>query len=289
MAENYLNSVNLNSNSDFPYLCMDVEKGKSVPEPLGFHIMHWHEDFQFIYVFAGEVYLYTLDQTKIIPAGQGVFLNKGVVHLVSASPDRHYKSFLFPERLVSFYPGCPASRYVKRIASCEQITCIQLKPATRWQQKILDTLKRLSDIDTGAAACYEYEILSLLAVLWLELAKNLSVPDTSVHDPTVNRMQAFLRYIQAHYTEELTLDDLAASAGVSKSECLRCFKLSVQDTPYHYLLEYRLQVAAELLTTSMLTIGEVSQAVGFQSQSHFGKLFQERTGFSPKEFRATHK
>ena len=69
MLGDYLNSVNLNAGQDFPYLCMDVENGKSVPEPPGFHVMHWHEDFQFIYVLAGELYLHTLNRTRVVPAG----------------------------------------------------------------------------------------------------------------------------------------------------------------------------------------------------------------------------
>ena len=63
----------------------------------------------------------------------------------------------------------------------------------------------------------------------------------------------------------------------------------MQDTPYHYLLEYRLQVAADFLTTSAFTVGEIAQAVGFQSQSHFGKLFKKQTGYSPRDFRAKQK
>ncbi len=286
MAEDYPNSVNLNSGG-FPYLCMDIEKGRSIPEPSGFQVMHWHEEFQFIYVLAGEVYLHTLDQTKIIPAGQGAFLNKNVVHLVSATPDGHYKSFLFPERLVSFYPGCPAVKYVKRIGSCPQITCVQLTPALAWQKNILETLNRLADVTPASSACYEFEVLTLLSTLWLELVKNLAVPTTPTHDLTVGRMELFLRYIHEHYAEDVTLEDVARSAAVSKSECLRCFKLSMQDTPYHFLLEYRLQRAAELLRDSALPIGEVAQAVGFSSQSHFGKLFRERIGCSPREFRAS--
>lgn len=289
MRNDYLNSVNLNTGQDFPYLCMDVENGKSVPEPPGFHIMHWHEDFQFIYVLAGELYLHTLTQTKMVPTGQGVFLNKNVVHMVSASASCHYKSILFPEQLVSFYPGCPAAKYVKRIASCQQITCLQFDAANSWQERVLVRLKQLSEIDSAAAACYEYEVLTLLAAIWLELAQNISVPAAPVHDMVVHRMHIFLNYIKEHYAEAITLGDLAQSAMVSKSECLRCFKLSMQDTPYRYLLKYRLQMAAVLLTDSALPIGEVAQAVGFQSQSHFGKLFKEQTGYSPKDFRGKQK
>lgn len=285
VLDDYLNSVNLNAGQDFPYLCMDVDNGKSVPEPPGFHVMHWHEDFQFIYVLAGELYVHTLDQTVVVPAGQGVFLNKNVVHLVSASASCHYKSILFPEHLVSFYPGCPAAKYVSRIANCRQITCLQFDAALPWQGSVLAQLDRLSHIDPASTACYEYEVLTLLAALWLELAQNISVPNAPAHDMVVHRMQIFLNYIKEHYAEAITLSDLAQSAGVSKSECLRCFHLSMQDTPYHYLLTYRLHAAADLLTNSALSVGEVAQAAGFQSQSHFGKLFKEQTGYSPKDFR----
>ena len=61
------------------------------------------------------------------------------------------------------------------------------------------------------------------------------------------RMQQFLRCIEQRYPEDLTLEDIAQSASVSKSECLRCFQMTLQTTPYKYLMEYRLSKAAELL------------------------------------------
>lgn len=46
---NYINSVNLNADSDFPYLVLDVVGDQSYPRNPGFQVMHWHEDLQFIY------------------------------------------------------------------------------------------------------------------------------------------------------------------------------------------------------------------------------------------------
>ncbi len=60
-------------------------------------------------------------------------------------------------------------------------------------------------------------------------------------------MSIFLQYIEQHYQEEMTLETLAKSANVNKSECLRCFKTTLQTTPYKYLMEYRLSKAADLL------------------------------------------
>lgn len=51
--EDFINSVNLNINTDFPYLVLDVINDKSYPRNPGFQVMHWHEDLQFIYVLNG--------------------------------------------------------------------------------------------------------------------------------------------------------------------------------------------------------------------------------------------
>lgn len=51
----FINSVNLNAGSDFPYLVLDVVNEQSYPRNPGFQVMHWHEDIQFIYVLDGEI------------------------------------------------------------------------------------------------------------------------------------------------------------------------------------------------------------------------------------------
>ncbi len=78
----YINSVNLNANSDFPYLVLNIENGMSYPLNPGFRVMHWHEDLQFIYVLEGTVRIKTLEQEEILSAQEAIFINKNVVHLV---------------------------------------------------------------------------------------------------------------------------------------------------------------------------------------------------------------
>lgn len=285
MTQEYLNSVNLNSQDPFPYLCMNSENGRTFPEPPGFRVMHWHEDFQFIYVLQGELYVHTLNKTITIPAGNGVFLNQNVVHLILASSDCRYKSFLFPKKLISFYPGCPTAKYVEQIAECVQITCFQLSQIVPWHNCVLAKLKQLAELEINPPKFYEYEVLVLLSEIWLEFLRNLDVPEITKRNETQKRIYLFLKYIECHYAEDITLEILAQSAGVSKSECLRCFKLSLQNTPYQYLTEYRLLKATELLLHTTSSIGEICEAVGFHSQSHFGKVFKEKTGYAPLKYR----
>ena len=59
----------------------------------------------------------------------------------------------------------------------------------------------------------------------------------------------------------------------------------MQTTPLKYLMEYRLQKAAELLATTDEAIGTIAMNAGFRQSSHFGKCFRQKTGYSPREYR----
>lgn len=281
----YPNSINLKAESNFPYLVLDATDKSSEPTPPGFHIMHWHDDFQLIYVLLGSVSLKTLYHTHIIHKGEAVFINKNVVHQLQGTHECHYKSFVFPEYLVEFYPGGPAKKYITTLANNEQFLTYLFSECSTWHKNVLDLLENLIALEGTDSPAYEYEVLVHLSRLWLEIIKNINPPVGDEKPELAVRMQKFLWCIEQHYGEDLSLDELAKSANVSKSECLRCFKLTMQTTPYRYLMEYRLSKAAELLKSSDESIGNIADSVGFRQISHFGKCFKEKTGVSPREYR----
>lgn len=91
--------------------------------------------------------------------------------------------------------------------------------------------------------------------------------------------------MEARYSEALSLSDLADAAHVSVSELGRDFRARLGTTPWRYLTEYRLDRAARLLRATKLPVATVAARTGFASPSHFGKLFRERTGLSPRAYR----
>ena len=282
----YINSVNLNAGSDFPYLVLDVWGDQSYPRNPGFQVMHWHEDLQFIYVLEGEIEIKTLDTSTRIKKDGGVFINKNVIHLVNNTTSScHYNSFIFPDYFLKFYFGSPAAAFVERIAGKDELPICCFPEEIDWCKPILSALSSLADLENRKTEFYTYEVLCLLSTLWLEVCRNIQLTGKTADTIIGVRMQKFLQYISEHYGEDISLDRLADSANVSKSECLRCFKSSMQTTPYKYLTEYRLSKAAELLKNSDEPIGTISSSVGFRQISHFGKCFKEKTGFSPRDYR----
>lgn len=282
----YINSTNLNEHTDFPYLVLNVVNENIYPRNPGFRVMHWHEDLQFIYVIDGTVTIRTLEQMEILHAGEGIFINKNVVHLVEKIESCNYKSFLFPDSFLSFYLGSPAAKLTAAITNNRQISLIALRKETDWTCNILALLKELVSLENNKTGLYCYEVLVTLSRLWLVMLQNIDIPANPADNTVSKRMQLFLQYIEANYEEEITLEALANSACVSKSECLRCFRKALQTTPYRYLLDFRLSKAAKLLAETDLPVSEITRRTGFHSQSYLGKCFKEKMGCTPKDYRA---
>jgi AraC-like DNA-binding protein len=91
----------------------------------------------------------------------------------------------------------------------------------------------------------------------------------------------------AHYSELLTVADLAKVAGLSKAHFSREFLRTFGEAPHQYLLTRRLERAAELLRTTDWSVARVCHAVGLGSLGSFTTSFRRVFGLSPTAYRAT--
>lgn len=92
----------------------------------------------------------------------------------------------------------------------------------------------------------------------------------------------------ARYAEPLTVDDLAAAAGLSRAHFSRAFRRAFGESPHQYLLTRRLERAAALLRTTDRSVAEVCLAVGLQSLGSFTTSFKRMFGMTPTAYRAAH-
>ncbi len=282
--DTFLNSINLNADSDFPYLVLDFFNGRIEPRTPAFRVMHWHEDLQFLLVTRGTVNIRTLDKSIRLPEGSGAFINKNTAHQVLPDESAGYNCFIFPERFVGFYPGSPAMELNSHIIGNANLPILELFPDGDWRGRVLSIMRRLLSLERDKSAFYPYKVLCALSSAWSEILCNAAPPEGPAGASEM-RIRGFLRFIADHYGEDISLSDIAGSEHVSESECLRCFRGAMQTTPYRYLTEFRLSRAAELLRNTDDSINEIASAAGFRQPSHFGKCFREKTGLSPREYR----
>ncbi len=92
----------------------------------------------------------------------------------------------------------------------------------------------------------------------------------------------------ARYFEPLGVDDLAASAGLSRAHFSREFKRAFGESPHAYLLTRRLERAAALLRTTDRSVADICLSVGLQSIGSFTTSFSRTFGCSPTAYRAAH-
>ena len=285
MDRRYPESVNLNADTDFPYLVLDADARHSDPKPPGFRVMHHHEDIQLILVLEGTVEFRTLKKVRFLRAGEGVFINRGTVHQVLPKADGHYNSFLFPEKLVGGYAGSANEALARRLTRAEGTPSVPLSPAVPWQAEILNALQRLSEARKMPSPLYPMIVTRELIGIFVLLLENIRPETKPALGGRETRLQRVLLMIERRYAEKITLDDMCEAANVSRSALLRDFKDILSTTPQRYLEDLRLKKAASLLKDTAMPVGEIAAAVGYDAASHFGKRFRKAVGMTPREYR----
>ncbi|MEV4320113.1 AraC family transcriptional regulator [Actinocrispum sp. NPDC049592] len=135
--------------------------------------------------------------------------------------------------------------------------------------------KALAD---GAPSLYADSIAQALAAHLLYGLRG----EGTMGDRTVRKLTT---YMKEHLHEEVSLDDLAAQANLSKFHLLRMFKAATGFTPHRYLVDLRMHHAAQLLRESPLSVLQVAIACGYRSPGQFAAAFRRVHGVSPLAYR----
>ena len=92
-------------------------------------------------------------------------------------------------------------------------------------------------------------------------------------------------YLDAHYTEEISLNDLARQYSYSPSHLIRSFHQAYGASPMQYLKKLRIEHASQLLLHSDATIQSVGEMVGLRIPSYFIRVFKQEIGITPAQYR----
>ena len=177
-------------------------------------------------------------------------------------------------------------KYVRPIIDSSKIEVIPLYPDDPLQKEILQKIRQafdLSDEEWG----YEFQIREALTQIWMQLFENArSLMETNKINRNGNeQMKQMMIYIHERYQHRIRVEEMAEAAHISKRGCFRLFQENLHMTPVEYIQSYRLQIACQMLAKGEESITEIANQCGFGSSSYFGKLFRERFGRTPLEYR----
>lgn len=100
-----------------------------------------------------------------------------------------------------------------------------------------------------------------------------------------SRIKTALEYIEGHFAEGISLQDLVHTTNLNATQLICLFKRTTGHTPYAYVVHRRVQAAASMLRHSRTAISEIALAVGFYDQQQMSHAFKRYLGCTPKSLR----
>lgn len=291
-ADDYMKEKKSHGNPEYPIAIYHVDLHSLY---MGFVRWHWHEELEIDVVTQGRMTCRIGDETILLEAGDAICINQNVLHSLHPVDEEPGKF-----DAIVFHPSILFG-YGKTYLSVKYLTPITCKTGFRYflinreytrfegMTALLDELVRTND---SAGAGYELITKSCLCRFWVYLLEEF--PSSSVPDKKESLSLSELRardaalFIERHYQEPITLDEIAAAIHVSKSECCRCFKKALHSTPFEYLMRYRISMASVKISQDaqrQMSFSELATTVGFNNVSYFNKVFKSTLGCTPTEYR----
>lgn len=252
--------------------------------------MHWHDEFEIIFVIKGKLFIQVGPKRLCLSENSAVFINSGCLHSVESVSNGSgiLRSIVIHPKLIG---GNIDSVFwqdlIMPFVENEKLSYIILDTSTYWHNCVIEYMKTAWDVITCEPYDYENYSRYLLSKSFRILIDN-SVKTTSsnkVNTLTNTRMKQLIQYIEEHYFEDITTQILMEQISSSESVLLRCFKQTVGTSPMRFILDYRIEKASSMLLTTMKKSCEIAIECGFNDFSYFTKVFRQKKGITPVEYR----
>ena len=132
---------------------------------------------------------------------------------------------------------------------------------------------------------------AFMEILIIRLMRNtdLAVPAKPTISVGNRQCASVRRYIDLHFKEPLSLDQLAEEAHMNKYHLAHAFKKEYGISPINYMISKRVEKSKHLLAETDLSTSQIAQLLGFSSLSYFSQVFNRTQNISPKEYRKSQK
>ena len=255
-------------------------EGKHVP-------IHWHNDLEINLLREGEAFFQVYQKNYRVRPGEGFLLNRNVPHSCSSLGNAHvrYSTILVrPDFLYGDFGSDVERNCFRPFLQNSAVPCIHLTGAEGKETEIIQKLNQVEEAFDQKAFCYELKIKGLLCeafgMLLYEHRQELTkfVPANQLE---LERLEIMLNYLNTHFAEVISLQELADQIHLSKEVCCRLFKKMTGKTITRYLEEYRANKSLHLVQSGQYSMTQIAEIVGFSNPSRFASAFCRRFGCNP--------
>lgn len=248
----------------------------------------------------------------LLSEGETILINGNLLHSytrITEAPDCICPNILFSGTLIAPVSSDIYNKYLFPILYHSELPYIVFTPDIEWHQQILKTLfsiytlmskygaegyylKNPDDFlpkDKVASECFELEVLQNLCHIFCLLYSHkdelprINLPKSELSSQV--RIKVMIEYIESHFFEKISIEKIASSANISRSEADRCFQKYCHISPMKYVIRHRIEYAKLLLGSTPLSVKEIGFQCGFQDTSYFVKTFHKHMGITPSEYK----
>ena len=258
-------------------------EGKNVP-------IHWHNDLEINLIREGEAVFQVYQKSYRVRTGEGFLLNRNVPHSCSSPGNEHvrYSTILVrPDFLYGDFGSDVERKCFQPFLQNSAIPCIHLTGFDENGKEILQKLNQVEKAFDRKRFCYELKIKGLLCeafamILYGHRQELTKFVPANLQE--LERLEKMLNYLNMHFTEVISLQDLADQVHLSREVCCRFFKKMTGKTITGYLEEYRTNKSFSLVQSGQYSMTQITEMVGFSNPSRFASAFRKQFGCNPGEY-----
>ncbi|OXM13609.1 AraC family transcriptional regulator [Paenibacillus herberti] len=250
---------------------------------------HWHNHIELLQFRSGHAVI----EVNYVPieAGPGdiMVFNSNDIHMgILQSESVEYDILIADLTLLqSQSPDAAETKYITPMAQNRILFRNQISGDAR----LTAILDQLAEEFRTRQSGFELSVKSLLYGMLTELLRgyvDLRLTENESHTRLRNleRFEPIFHYIETNYTDDITVDDLAARASLSRFHFSRLFRQLTGRTVTDYVNRIRINKSEYLLRSSEKTIAEIAMAAGYNDLSYFSRTFRKYRGYAPSEVRS---
>ena len=254
---------------------------------------HVHPEYELNLLLHGKRRMLVGNRSYIIEEGTLVLVDSNRIHrsdVVEGDPNAYYERIILyiskdkVEKYDSIFPELEMGSFFRQYDGI-----YVLSPGERQRaMQMFDTVRQ--ELDSGqekSQTLIDLTIIGFFISFWR--SRRPAVFPAGEQDPQKKGKSSVAydvsEYILAHFCEQIRLEDLAERFFISESYLSRSFKDAIGVGITEYINILRIRKSQELLEDSRLSVAEIAQAVGFESASYFGRVFQKHFEISPSQYR----
>ncbi len=241
-------------------------------------IMHTHPHVELFYCLDGKGRFHVEEQSIPVKQDDLIIINPFVEHTERSLPGKGLHYIVLGIRGVEFLsPSGDSVPY-------------RLLHFREGRLELLPYLKELIREADEKKADYAEACHSILTLLMIRVHRHSAFDLTWATSRSAGKTcMAIKRYIDEHFMQPLTLDQLAERSHISKYYLVHAFRREFGLPPMSYLLDRRIRESCHLLRQTNHQLADISNMVGFSSPSYFSQCFRRQIGQSPMDYRRKHR